>query len=120
MRWASKKKTAPPKQPQTHTQKRESEDSSDQPKKSARAAELHITTHKSCTDAEYEEHLKELKRQWDKGEANPKHIKLLLRETFQGNQRWIRTLPDSQVHPILERIPCYEDGAMVGALTFRL
>ncbi|XP_038073388.1 uncharacterized protein LOC119741631 [Patiria miniata] len=114
MRWASKKKTVPPKPAEVQGEKRGREDTNDQPRKSVRGAQLHISGHKSCTDAEYEEHLKELASQWDKGETrNVKHIKLLLSETFRRNEQWIRTLPDSQVHPILEKIPCYEDGAMV-------
>ncbi|XP_022093701.1 uncharacterized protein LOC110980929 [Acanthaster planci] len=66
------------------------------------------------TSEEYEKHLSEIQVEWAKGQRkNDAHLNLLLSECFKSNQQWIKGLPDSKIKPILEKIPCYEDGQMI-------
>lgn len=67
------------------------------------------------SDDDLEQSLAELGREWGKGPDKRciSHVELLLQKTFKENQKWITSLPDAQVEPIIKRIPCYTDANMV-------
>ncbi|XP_038065740.1 uncharacterized protein LOC119735869 [Patiria miniata] len=108
IRWAEKKKTQPP--------KRQSDNPRLSSAKAPRVGHVHLLQKdvSSLTADDYENHLAEVRREWSKGNTkNKNHLMLLLSETFACNQQWIKSLPDSKMEPILQKIPCYQDGSLV-------
>ena len=62
---------------------------------------------------EYRRHLSEMASEMAKKSPDDQHLKTLLDNMHANNQKWIATLPDAELSPILKVIPCYEIGSYV-------
>ena len=62
---------------------------------------------------EYQGHVTQLQTHWREGRRQESHILQLLRVTRRGRQRWITSLPDGHIKPILQEYPCFYDGHYV-------
>ena len=74
----------------------------------------------SATSIDYDHHLVELKKECTKKTKDVQHIHTLLDEMFDANQAFIKGLPNSQITPILEKIPAYKYGNFVRFLPSHL
>ncbi|XP_063959686.1 uncharacterized protein LOC135155065 [Lytechinus pictus] len=113
IRWQQKKKTNPKTEPDQGKVKRTNVNDQAGMAKRARCAQM--AQENTVTDDSADQCLKELSKEWTKPAEKRclGHIRLLLEKTFATNQKWIMSLPDAQVEPILKRIPCYSDGRMI-------
>ncbi|KAK4321036.1 hypothetical protein Pmani_008144 [Petrolisthes manimaculis] len=62
------------------------------------------------SEEEYEEHVKELQRDWNSRKHDARYISTLLNETKPRRRIWLSTLPSGKLSPILEKFPCLGDG----------
>lgn len=69
-------------------------------------------------EEEYDTYMEELSKEWNEPAVNESegHAKTLMRETLTNRQKWKKSLPDTSIFPLFEKVPCYPDGTFVSIL----
>ncbi|XP_058862155.1 uncharacterized protein LOC117970366 isoform X2 [Acipenser ruthenus] len=100
MRWSLKRKNLPI-------------DSNSAPIMAKKAQVPTIQRREERPDEEYDRHVEELRKEFDKNKPDDNHIDILLKETFGNRRLWLTTLPAGRIKPIVEVYPCFEWGQFV-------
>lgn len=65
------------------------------------------------SDEHYEEHVAELKKEYEKRQPDQIHMKQLIKMTFKQRRTWIGQQPSGKTKLILEEFPWLGDRAFV-------
>ncbi|XP_052078023.1 uncharacterized protein LOC127715960 [Mytilus californianus] len=68
---------------------------------------------KLLSNEDYESHILEMKKEFEKLNSNESHLRLLLKESISNRRDWIRNVSGGRVNPILEKFPCFECGKYI-------
>ncbi|XP_048258968.1 uncharacterized protein LOC125384260 [Haliotis rufescens] len=74
-----------------------------------RYREVTVSNDDLLSEEEYSVDLKELQAEWEKAKPSNTHIKLLR----QYRKRWMTSLPDGTIQPIIEAYPFFSEGQHV-------
>lgn len=69
----------------------------------------------SKSEEEIKNHLTKLKEEWKKLQRNRDagHIKMLLRETLEYRDEFLKSHPNSLLKDVIEEFPCFSDAVYV-------
>lgn len=64
-----------------------------------------VSNNVMSADEHYEEHVAEMKREFEKQKPDQVHLKQLIKQTFRKRREWISNQPSGQTKAIVEEFP---------------